>query len=94
MNSDFDFSNVDLIANRNSLRKLLDFSKGRAPDSFRIDLNLVNNTLFLTRRERNTREMIHGNQNSGFGHNFERAFTQPAAGIEDSSGHHRVIRYS
>ena len=94
MNPDFDFSNVDLVTNRNSLRKLLDFSEGRVPDSFRIELNLLQDTLFLTRRERNTRELIHGNRNSGFGHNFERAFTQPEVGIEDSSSHHRIIQYS
>ena len=94
MNPDFDFSDVDLVTNRNSLRKLLDFTKGRASDSFRIDLNLIKDTLFLTRRERNTREMVYGNKNSGFGHNFERAFTRPQAGMEDSSSHHRIIRYS
>ncbi|MCJ1475563.1 hypothetical protein MMC13_004226 [Lambiella insularis] len=93
MNPTFDFNDVDIVANRNSFRKLLDFSRGRVPDSFRIDLNMLKNTLFLTRRERNNRQIIYGSQNSGVGHNFEQAFTQPEAGIEDSSAHHRVIRY-
>jgi hypothetical protein len=93
MKPDFDFSGVDLVTNRNSLRKLLDFASGRISDSFRIDVNLVNSTLFLTRRERSTRNVIQGFRNSGYGHNFERAFTKPQEGLEDSNGHHRVARY-
>jgi hypothetical protein len=38
--------------------------------------------------------MIRGSVESGFGHNFERTFTQLPSGLEDSSGHHRVLRYS
>ncbi|KAF2182273.1 hypothetical protein K469DRAFT_790384 [Zopfia rhizophila CBS 207.26] len=36
--------------------------------------------------------MIHGSVNSGYGHNFEKAFTKDMEGLEES-GHHRVIRY-
>jgi hypothetical protein len=93
MKPDFDFGGVDLVTNRNSLRKLLHFTSGRAPDSFRIDVNLVESTLFLTRRERRTEDVIQGAMNAGYGHNFERAFTKPLDGLEDSSGHHRVARY-
>jgi hypothetical protein len=93
MKPDFDFGGVDLVTNRNSLRKLLDFASGRVSESFRIDINLVHGTLFLTRREQSTRDRIHGSRNAGYGHNFEKAFTRAEKGLEESSGHHRVVRY-
>lgn len=93
MKPDFDFGEVDVVTNRNSLRKLLNFASGRVQESFRIDVNMVHSTMFLTRRERNTTEKIQGPRNAGYGHNFERAFTEMEKGLEESSGHHRVIRY-
>lgn len=92
MNPAHNFQDTDVVTNRNSLRKLLDFVAGQACDSFRIDLHMVNNTLFLNRRERNIRETIRGSQ-GGFGHNFEKASTEALPGLEDSTAHHRVIAY-
>lgn len=94
MKPEFSLNDVDLVTNRNSLRKLFDFVNGRARDSFRIDLHMVEKTLFLTRRERNARGIICGSMDSGFGHNFEHAFSTPEPGIENSASHHRVIRYA
>jgi hypothetical protein len=94
MRPDFNFTGVDLVANRNSLRKLFAFAAGRMRESFRIDLHMVQKTLFLTRRERNLRELIRGRGNSRFGHSFERAFSIPQLGLEKSTGHHRVICYT
>ncbi|KAH6638502.1 geranylgeranyl pyrophosphate synthetase [Boeremia exigua] len=93
MNQSLELNDIDVVVNRNSLRKLLNFSAGRRQDPFRIDLHMINNTLFMSRRERNARSMIHGAANSGYGHNFETAFTEPQAGLDHSSSHHRVIRY-
>ncbi|KAI4692886.1 uncharacterized protein J4E88_001256 [Alternaria novae-zelandiae] len=84
---------VDIIANRNSLRKLLDFSAGRRLDTFCMGLHMVGNTLVVSRKERNAQQMIHGAPNAGYGHNFEKAFTMPDHGMGNSSSHHRVIRY-
>ena len=94
MKPEFSLNEIDLVTNRNSLRKLFDFVNGRARGSFRIDLHMVQKTLFLTRRERNTREVIYGPTDPGFGRNFEHAFSTPEPGIEDSASHHRVIRYA
>lgn len=94
MNPSVRFNDVDLVANRNSLRKLLNFAMGRAHESFRMDLHVVKNTLFITRREKSACEFIYGHQTSGFGHSFERAFTKSPPELEDSSSHHRAIRYS
>jgi hypothetical protein len=92
MNPSVEFSTVDVVTNRNSLRNLLCFSQGRAESSFRIDLNTVHETLFLTRHEKNSRLKIGGAMHQGFGHNFEQACTEPP--YLNSCGHHRVIRYS
>ncbi|KAH8752665.1 hypothetical protein F5882DRAFT_368496 [Hyaloscypha sp. PMI_1271] len=88
------FDTVDVLINRNSMRKLLDFCHGRNQDSFRINLHIVRNTLIIERCEKNAKEMIRGSGGSGYGHNFERTFTQLPSGLEDSSSHHRVLRYS
>lgn len=93
MNPSFRFDDVDVLANRNSLRKLLDFCAGRRQDSFRINLHLVDRTLVIERCERSARELIRGYQNAGFGRTFEGAFTKYPPGLEDSAAHHRVLRY-
>ncbi|KAK5113790.1 hypothetical protein LTR62_003174 [Meristemomyces frigidus] len=89
-----DLDDIDIIVNRNSLRKLLDFAAGKRQDPFRIDLHLVHQTLFLTRREKSARVMMGCNRNTrGYGQNFEKTFTTPVAGLNSSSSHHRVIKY-
>ncbi|UPX17246.1 uncharacterized protein EKO05_0007612 [Ascochyta rabiei] len=93
MNTGAQLDDVDIILNRNSLRKLLDFAAGRRQDPFRVDLNMVKNTLFISRKEKTAQRMIHGAANSGYGHSFETAFTKPQTGLNQSSSHHRVIRY-
>ncbi|KAF6825143.1 hypothetical protein CMUS01_09946 [Colletotrichum musicola] len=93
MNPSFRFDDVDVLVNRNSLRKLLDFSTGRRQDSFRINLHLVDRTLVVERCERSARELIRGYQNAGFGRSFEGAFTKHPAGLEDSAAHHRALKY-
>jgi hypothetical protein len=91
--TEYNFDTIDTLVNRNSLRKLFDFCVGRSQDSFRIDLHTIQNTLIMERCERSAREIIHGSAKSGYGHNFERAFTKHAVGLENSTSHHRVLRY-
>ncbi|XP_014559105.1 hypothetical protein COCVIDRAFT_92755 [Bipolaris victoriae FI3] len=93
MNPETNLTTVDILANRNSLRKLLDLSAGKKLDPFCMGLNLINNTLVISRKERTAQHMVHGAPNSGYGHNFERAFTTPDQDLGNSSSHHRVIRY-
>lgn len=100
MNQDFRFDNVDIVINRNSLRKLLDFCGSGSgtrsksiKQSFRMNLFMVKNTLVVERCEKNARELIRGQQQSGWGHNFEHKFTKMPAGAQDSTGHHRVLQY-
>lgn len=93
MNPTVRFDKVDVLINRNSLRKFFDFCKGRTQDSFRVNLHLVNDTLIIERCERRTTQFLLGSEDSGFGRNFEKAVTRMPRGLESSSGHHRVLRY-
>jgi hypothetical protein len=95
MDPSVDFSEIDVVTDRNSLRKLFNFVAGKEKSrSFRIGLAMVHNTLFLTRQERRTLETLRGTKGTGFGHNFERAISVPDRDLENSSSHHRVIRYA
>ncbi|KAK2049097.1 hypothetical protein LZ31DRAFT_489347 [Colletotrichum somersetense] len=94
MNPDVSFDSIDIITNRNSLRKLLDFSAGRSGDYFRLNLHLVRNTLIIERCEKNTREFKNGLRDAGWGRHFEEAFAKYPAGLERSLSHHRTLRYS
>lgn len=93
MNPTVSFDKIDVLANRNSLRKFFEFCKGRAQDSFRVNLHLINDTLIIERCVKSAVQFLYGSGGSGFGHNFERAVTRYPPGLEDSSGHHRVLRY-
>ncbi|KAF7559945.1 hypothetical protein G7046_g4215 [Stylonectria norvegica] len=95
MSPSFKFDDVDVVINRNSLRKLLEFCLDKSQMSFRLVLHTIGNTLVVERCEENTVDMIIGpHSNSGFGHSFEQATTFAPAGMEDICGHHRVLRYS
>lgn len=93
MNPNIRLDETDILVNRNSLRKLLDFAAGKRQDPFRMDLHMVKDTLFISRKEKNARSMIHGSHNSGYGHSLEDVFTKPEDGLDTSSSHHRVICY-
>lgn len=60
LNPDVQLDAVDLILNRNSLRKLLDYAAGKRQDPFCMGLDMVKNTLFISRKEKHARMMIHG----------------------------------
>ncbi|KAF0330603.1 geranylgeranyl pyrophosphate synthetase [Colletotrichum asianum] len=93
------FNSIDVVVNRNSLRQLFEFVKGSKKDTFKVQLNMVGNTLFITRREKKNQFRIDLNSNSNrrnmysFGHSFEDAFTEYAPDTKGSLSHHRAIRY-
>lgn len=89
--ADVDWPSIDIVTDRNNLRKLLRFIEGRADKDFRIDLQLAGKkTVLMTRWEKRNREMMSGKT---FGFGFEKAQTVPVAGCEESTGHHRVVNY-
>ena len=84
---------VDIVVNRNSLRKLLDFAGGKRQDPFRMGLCTVGGTLFIIRNEKRTTTMINQKAGKGYGHSFEKMFTTPQDELGGSSSHHRLVRY-
>ncbi|KAG9193490.1 hypothetical protein G6011_03525 [Alternaria panax] len=82
---------VDVLADRNNLRILLEFAQGKSNGPFRLNLYLVFNTLVIVRRE--SRWWKHADGKS-YGFNFEKDFTQTTEGMEDATSHYRAIRYS
>ncbi|KAJ7752581.1 hypothetical protein B0H16DRAFT_1373209, partial [Mycena metata] len=85
---------IDFVTDRNGLRKLMRWIDGARADppakEFRIDTQLAGKTVLLNRWEKRTRDNLSG---FTFGFNFEKASTDPAAGCEESSGHHRIVQY-
>ncbi|KAH7890452.1 hypothetical protein F5I97DRAFT_1964022 [Phlebopus sp. FC_14] len=90
LHKDFQYGDLDLVTDRNSLRKLLRFADGAAGE-FRIDVDLANKTCLLTRREEKNSERIVGFR--GFSQEYEKAATRAASGCEKASSHHRIISY-
>ncbi|TVY46172.1 hypothetical protein LOCC1_G004319 [Lachnellula occidentalis] len=94
MHPNFDMKPIGLVTDRNSLRKLLQFASGKVSRSWRIDVDVVEETMFLSRWEENQILIITGARDSGFGHEFEKAFLSFDANLQESSGHHRIVRYN
>jgi hypothetical protein len=88
-----DWPDVDVITDRNGLRKLLRWlspSQGRETRKFRIDVELVGTkTIVLNRWEGRVHDPPTG---KSFGIAFEAATSRAAPGCP-RSGHHRTITY-
>ncbi|KAI1265396.1 hypothetical protein F5Y18DRAFT_51050 [Xylariaceae sp. FL1019] len=94
MKSDTRFDNVDVVINRNSLRKFLDLGGGAHKSSFCVNVAMVHNTMIVERCEKSARDLIRGSGDSRWGHTFEKTFTkQPPHGAQ-STQHHRVLQYN
>lgn len=91
MNPNYQFNDIDVLADRNNLRVLLEFVQGKVNGPFRLDLYLVFNTLIIVRKESRWWKVSDG---ASYGCNFEKFFTQPSQGMEDATSHYRAIRYS
>jgi hypothetical protein len=90
MNPDYQFMDVDVLADRNNLRVLLEFVSGKANGPFRLDLYSLFDTLVIVRNESKWWKFADG---KSYGINFEHFFTRPDTGMEDATSHYRAIRY-
>ncbi|KAG5972504.1 hypothetical protein E4U58_006506 [Claviceps cyperi] len=94
-NPSFNVQPVDVIGDRHNIRKLLSFidprSEGRKTGSFSLKLELVHNTLLLSRHEKAVTCYIGRNVFHGHGHEFEKAYT--TSQIHRSAGHYRIVSY-
>ncbi|KAL4892953.1 geranylgeranyl pyrophosphate synthetase [Aspergillus ambiguus] len=90
----FDISSVDVVTDRNNIRKLLSFinpSLGKNGEPFTIQVDMAGQTAIFCRDETATTEVIRPDEFRGYGHEFEKAYT--VSQIRGSTGHHRVISY-
>jgi len=92
MHPDYNMRPIELVTDRNSLRKLLDFASDKT-GSWRIDADLIGDTMFFSQWEVERIQIINGEQDTGYGHEFEKAFTTFDPELKDSIGHNRIVRY-
>lgn len=92
----FDLNPIDLITDRNNLRKLFRFACGNPQfmHDFKFYIEVINKTVLVTRWEKRTASFVAEGEFRGFGHSFEKEFTKYTKGLEGSTGHHRMAKYS
>ncbi|KAI1473183.1 uncharacterized protein F4812DRAFT_42053 [Daldinia caldariorum] len=91
----FDIRPIDIVTDRNNIRKLLSFVDPTVArnglEEFTINIEVTKNTAIFSRDETETQDIIGPNEFKGFGHEFEKACTINK--IVGSTGHHRIISY-
>lgn len=88
-NPDFEMGTVDMITDRNNLRKLIRFLDGSSSEPFQIRAEIVNGRRVLfTRMDNETTTVIQGFR--GYGRNFEKACTESTTG---TSGYYRITSF-
>lgn len=94
-NPSFDIRPIDVVTDRNNIRKLLSFvdpgSNKHGLEKFTINIEVTKNTVIFCREETVTHEFIGPREFRGFGHEFEKVYT--TSQISGSTGHHRIISY-
>ncbi|EIW75664.1 hypothetical protein CONPUDRAFT_147212 [Coniophora puteana RWD-64-598 SS2] len=85
----FKYDTLDVITDRNSLRKLLRWVTGSNSNPFRIDVQRSGKTCIFTK----VKTADHSAQTTGYGLGFEAAATRPGPGCEGTYGHYRIITY-
>ncbi|PVI07211.1 hypothetical protein DM02DRAFT_496886, partial [Periconia macrospinosa] len=95
LNPSFDIASIDVVTDRNNIRKLLGFVDtrytGYKREDFTIHIEVVNNTAIFCREETKTEEYIGPNEFRGYGDSFEKKYT--IRQVRGSTGHHRIISY-
>jgi hypothetical protein len=91
----FDIASIDVVTDRNNIRKLLSYvnpdRSSHKPEDFTIHVEVTNNTAIFCRTETKTEEYIGPNEFRGYGHSFEKKCTSRQ--VSGSTGHHRIISY-
>ncbi|KAI0514675.1 hypothetical protein F5B22DRAFT_610336 [Xylaria bambusicola] len=93
MNPSVNFMDVDIVTTRNSLRKLFAFCGGVGLTSFRVDLSMIHNTLFIERFEKTSRAIMGGAEETGYGSSFEKASTILPREAKNCVQYHRALKY-
>ena len=90
-----DLRSVDIVTDRNNIRKLLSFvepsTARNGVKDFSIGVEVVGKTALFSREENEVHEYIAPGDFRGYGHEFEKTYTQ--CQIHGSTGHHRISAY-
>lgn len=86
----FQLQDIDIITDRNNVRKLLAFMQESSNEAFRIRVEIVRGRTALFTSVDSATPVTRGGF-MGFGRNFEEAFTKRERG---SLSHHRIVAYS
>jgi hypothetical protein len=88
----FDIASIDVVTDRNNIRKLLSFVNPRwgsyKREDFTIHVEVTDNTAIFCRQETKTDQYISPNEFRGYGHSFEEKCT--IRQVSGSTGHHRI----
>lgn len=87
----FDTESVDIVTCGSSFGNLLRFAR-KIDREFRIIVESIGSTVFVTRRENSPTQTIPGVH--GYGHTFPEAYTTWPADAKGSESHQRIIQYS
>ncbi|KAG0131922.1 hypothetical protein HOY82DRAFT_312735 [Tuber indicum] len=108
---DINLNSINFITDRSNLVKLYKLISGHVPQAYfgpdsckqepelRIDVEVIGNSLLLSRWEPRSSQVLDDTQYQGFSDNFANMFTRypdPAPGLGTdarSQGHHRVLAY-
>lgn len=90
-----DLRSIDVVTDRNNIRKLISFvdpgtARGGAED-FVIKVEVVGETALFSREEAEVRQYIAPSEFRGYGHEFEKVYTKEQ--IQGSTGHYRIVEY-
>lgn len=92
----FNISEVDLITNQNNIRKLVFFINSSLSKnglkSFTIEIEVISKMALFYRVETEIVRFLRPNNFTGFGHEFEKVYTQNQ--VSGSTSHYRIINYS
>lgn len=96
MNPKSEFETVDVVVNRDSLILLLGLCGGAPRKSFRLDMSMVQNTLFIEPAKMTASE-VEAYENmpnpNDWGQAFKTKFTEPPKGLEHTAESFRAIKY-
>jgi hypothetical protein len=90
MNKDLRFNKVKIVVSGSSLMQLHSFLRGRSSQAFHLELQIVNDILFIERKVRSAKTV---SREGSYGRSFEHCFTTEDPELEYAEGHHRVLGY-
>lgn len=90
----FKWASIDIITDRDNLRKLMRWVCGSTKADFRINIQRVGKgTVLLESWQSENTVSLNPITCKTYGPNFEHASTKSVNGCEKSRGHHRIIHY-